>query len=125
MERMEEGRPYPHSQPLAEQDGKRNTKTAGQSGSLHNAGTIHRPGNCRHRMLAVGQLLVARPRLSGDDSGLTNTQTGTPELCAHHRRGGKRIIEHILARVDHRQRLASRGFNEWRLDKSVTSDSAR
>ncbi|XP_045478497.1 uncharacterized protein LOC123683473 isoform X1 [Harmonia axyridis] len=125
MEGMEASRSDPDPQSVAQQDGQRDKETAGQSGSLHHASPVHRPRDSRHRMLAVRQLLVPGPRQLRGHSGLTNTQTTEHELCAHHPRGGKRIIEHILARIDHRQRLASGRIDERRFHKSVTSDFAR
>ncbi|KAK9883038.1 hypothetical protein WA026_001245 [Henosepilachna vigintioctopunctata] len=94
-----------------------------KSGSVYHVSSSHWFSDSCNRLLALRQLLVSRSRGSRGYCGLTITETSPQQACS--RRGGKRISKFLVRCLYHRQRLALRGIIEWRLHKSVTSDSTR
>lgn len=73
-------------------------------GGLHHASPTDRPGDRRHRLLAVGQLLVTRTRRTGGDDSLTKAKT-SPQQAGPHQRG-QRVVVVAVEGVEPGERLA-------------------
>ncbi|KAG5892668.1 hypothetical protein JTB14_004866 [Gonioctena quinquepunctata] len=98
LERVAAGGSHTHQQLMEKQNGDRDTETIRKCGSVHHAGSPDWISYRSNRLLAIGQLLVARTRGTSSHSSLTKTETTSESSDTHQHR--ERLFHDTITTVE-------------------------